>query len=253
MSNIYDALSKHKQEKAGPRPSRPAPPPAASSESAPLPQIEDIIRGREVEALRQRILLEVGPDTTPILVFTGSVTGEGSSTLALHFAREVSEAEDRSVLLVDGDLSGSPHSLTGVLQGGAGDGAGLTDLLADSADVATAVLQTEQPKLHFLPRGREAGAPLDLIKPDRVRRVLGDLARNYSFVVIDAGASLEAPEAALLAAATDGVVLVVRANRTRREVIQKTVRVLHRANCRLLGVVLNDRRYPIPGFLYRRV
>ena len=62
-----------------------------------------------------------------------------------------------------------------------------------------------------------------------------------------------APETAIFASSTDGVVLVVRANRTRREVVQKAIDVLNKARCRLLGVVLNDRRYPIPGFIYRRI
>ena len=79
------------------------------------------------------------------------------------------------------------------------------------------------------------------------------MTRHYAFVVIDAGASLAAPETALLASSTAGVVLVVRANRTRREVVQRAVDALNRARCRVLGVVLNDRRYPIPGFIYRRI
>ena len=80
-----------------------------------------------------------------------------------------------------------------------------------------------------------------------------ELAKHYSFVLIDAAPPLDAPETGPLGAGTDGVVLVVRASRLRREVVQRAVQHLTKARCRVLGVILNDRRYPIPDFLYRRI
>ena len=79
------------------------------------------------------------------------------------------------------------------------------------------------------------------------------MGKHYSFIVFDSAPSLAASETGPLAAGTDGVVLVVRANRVRREIVQKAVHLLTKARCRVLGVVLNDRRYPIPVFLYRRI
>jgi protein-tyrosine kinase len=51
----------------------------------------------------------------------------------------------------------------------------------------------------------------------------------------------------------DGVVLVVRAGRTSREAVLQAKKRLQLAGARLLGVVLNDRTYPLPEFLYRRL
>ncbi len=253
MSNIYEALSKNKIETGAP--ARPAAEPfvPGHSSAAHLPELADPGRDREMAALRQRILLEVGLDRSLVLTFTGSVPGEGASTLALHFARDLAASEERMVLLVDADFGRAARSLTGALKATADGAVGLTDVLAERASLSAAVLGTEQPRLHFLPCGQDIAAPLELVRPERVHRLIGEMARHYSFIIIDAGASLLAPETAMLAANTDGVVLVVRANRTRREVVQKAVGTLNKTRCRLLGVVLNDRRYPIPGFLYRRV
>jgi Mrp family chromosome partitioning ATPase len=153
---------------------------------------------------------------------------------------------------VDGDLARAPEALSSVLQA-AGATPGLSDLLAGAAELPHLVLATEQPNLHFLPCGRNDLPNLELVRSERVADALREMTRHYAFVVIDAGASLAAPETALLASPAAGVVLVVRANRTRREVVQRAVEALNRARCRLLGVVLNDRRYPIPGFIYRRI
>jgi capsular exopolysaccharide synthesis family protein len=251
MSNIYDALNKSRQQTPGGNAAA-APSAGAGSNGRPLPGLMDPARDSELEALRQRIMMEIGPDRAPVLVFTGAVPGEGATTLAVHFARELAESEQRPVLLVDADLQGSPSSLTGALQQSAG-APGLSELLAEERDPSPLILSTEQPHLHFLPCGGNVASPGDLVRADRVHRLMHELSKRYSCVVIDAGASLMAPETVLLASATDGVILVVRANRTRREVIQKAVHILHKARCRMIGVVLNDRRYPIPDFLYRRI
>lgn len=51
--------------------------------------------------------------------------------------------------------------------------------------------------------------------------------------------------------AIDGVVLLVRASRTRRAALQSTVQQLTSAGVALLGCVLLDRMYPIPEKLYK--
>jgi len=52
---------------------------------------------------------------------------------------------------------------------------------------------------------------------------------------------------------TDGVVLVVEAHMTRRERARSVKDSLDRARVPLLGIVLNNRRFPIPDALYRRL
>jgi Mrp family chromosome partitioning ATPase len=249
VSNIYDALNKEKQGGA--------PRPAASQPIAPgvrraLPPAGDRASDRHLERIRQRIVLELGSDRPPVVAFTGAVPGEGTSTLALRFARELALTDPRPVLLVDGDLARGLGTLSGVLQT-ADATPGLSDLLAGTGELPRLVLGTEQPSLHFLPCGCTDLPNLELVRSDRVEDALREMTRHYAFVVIDAGALLAAPETALLASPTTGVVLVVRAGRTRREVVQRAADALNRARCRVLGVVLNDRRYPIPGFIYRRI
>lgn len=253
MSNIFDALNKQKGTPGQVRPDPIIPISPETEDSAALPAAGEPERDLEMERLRQRILLELGPLTSATLVFSGAVEGEGATTMALLFARELARAEKKPVLLIDADLAGYPQSLSGALRHENAPRPGLTDLLEERATLASTLLATEQPYLHFLPRGTEAGAPLDVIKPERVKRFFRELEQHYSFVVIDCSPLLLAPETGLLAGVTDGVVVVVRANRTRREIVQRALKVLQNGSCRVLGAVLNERRYPIPAFLYRRL
>ncbi|MEZ4649167.1 MAG: CpsD/CapB family tyrosine-protein kinase [Candidatus Eisenbacteria bacterium] len=254
MSNIFDALNKRQPERPASRSTEPLVPLEPPSGGAPLPASGDIARDQDMERLRQRVLLELGTTAGASVVFAGSVEGEGATTLALLFARELAQAEQRPVLLVDADIEGYPRTLTGTMRDEGGElGPGLADLLLNRAKLTDCLLGTELPNLHFLPRGSDLGPALDLVQTQRVRTVLDEIQRHYAFVVLDGAPLVDSPESSLLAAATDGVVLVVRANRTRREVVQRGLRLLHQSNCQVLGAVLNDRKYPIPSFLYRRL
>ncbi len=52
---------------------------------------------------------------------------------------------------------------------------------------------------------------------------------------------------------SDGVILVLQANSTRRAAAQRAVQTLQATNARLLGSVLNGRTFPIPEGIYRRL
>ena len=51
----------------------------------------------------------------------------------------------------------------------------------------------------------------------------------------------------------DGLVLVLTANQTRRLVVQKIRHQLQRAQVPVLGTILAERRFPVPGALYRKL
>ena len=52
---------------------------------------------------------------------------------------------------------------------------------------------------------------------------------------------------------TDGVVLILEANSTRRESAKKVTESLRASNIPILGAVLNRRTYPIPNALYKKL
>ena len=77
--------------------------------------------------------------------------------------------------------------------------------------------------------------------------------RNYQFVVLDLPPLSEGSSAVRMAGLADGMILVAEAERARVEVVQRAKESLQDADARLLGAVLNKRRFYIPAWLYRRV
>ena len=56
-----------------------------------------------------------------------------------------------------------------------------------------------------------------------------------------------------LASKMDGFLLVVKYWHTRREILKNVKARLEKAKGKILGVILNERRFEIPGFIYRRL
>lgn len=85
-----------------------------------------------------------------------------------------------------------------------------------------------------------------------LRNQLGGLRRRFEYAILHAPPGRHS-ETALLGHLCDGVILVLQAHSTRRAVAQRTGELLRAANARLLGIVLNERRFPIPERIYRRL
>jgi hypothetical protein len=88
---------------------------------------------------------------------------------------------------------------------------------------------------------------------EQLRSNLREVRKEFAYVLIDAEQVGQQTDAAALGQATDGVVLVLEANATRRVAALSAKEALEAAGVRLLGTVLNDRTFPIPENLYRKL
>jgi len=103
-------------------------------------------------------------------------------------------------------------------------------------------------------------APEDLLSngdsafgTEQLRSSLREVRKEFAYVLIDAEPVGQQADAAALGQATDGVVLVLEANATRRVAALSAKEALEAAGVRLLGTVLNNRTFPIPEKLYRKL
>ncbi|MBM3317093.1 MAG: CpsD/CapB family tyrosine-protein kinase [Candidatus Eisenbacteria bacterium] len=267
MSHIYDALRKA----GGEEPKRPqesegasAAAPGTAADGAPRPRGPVAPRGKltgrlfaepdlellkELDRLRASVEVILGPGGRRTIGFVASGVGEGATTVALHFAHLLSRIVESRVLLIDADCARSNRGLSEA----AGERPGLTELLRGETPLEEAILATEEPRLHFLPAGRDRIRHIEAATSGRMRPLLEELGGRYDWVVLDIPAALRHPEGPVVGAGCEGVILVVRAHRTRRELVARALEELNFARCRVLGTVLNARRESLPGFLRERV
>ncbi len=90
-------------------------------------------------------------------------------------------------------------------------------------------------------------------QPDVVRNRLSRLRREFGYLVIHAPALCLGEEAALMGQLSEGLVLVLEANVTRRVAAVRARSMLETMGVLLLGTILDQRTFPVPESIYRRI
>jgi Mrp family chromosome partitioning ATPase len=89
--------------------------------------------------------------------------------------------------------------------------------------------------------------------PEFRAECLKALRWNFDYVLIDCPSTAASSEATTLAPLVDGVSIVVKAAQTRRGQIQRCQQMIENAGGNFLGFILNQRQYPVPNWIYRRL
>jgi Mrp family chromosome partitioning ATPase len=90
-----------------------------------------------------------------------------------------------------------------------------------------------------LPAGSPHARPTELLGSEPMRRLVENMGRRFDRVMIDSTAAHYA-DTGVLEPLVDGVLLVVRAGRTSRPAVARSLGLVPRP--KLLGLVLNDSR-----------
>ena len=182
-----------------------------------------------------------------VTTFAGCRHGDGASTMAYNFACAFASYSSRSVLLVDGNIRNPMLHL----QIPARKEVGLTDLVEGKASIDEAVTEITKDKYYFLRSGARSVNPVMLYESPEFLSVVERLRDTYDVTIFDSPPLVENPESVLLASSTDGLILVLQADRTRWEVSLSAVRDLEGARVPVIGAILNKKRFIIPEPLYR--
>ena len=205
----------------------------------------------QYNAFRERLLLQSTAlkEAPQVLAVTSCHPGEGVSTIAANLAAVLARRGDGHVLLIDADVAHpSVHRVFRTRLA-----PGLTDVLKDGETGEQAIISSPIQNLDILSAGAPNGDPSEIFSSGGLPRLLDSARKRYRFVVLDLPSVTEASWAVRLASLCDGVALVVEAERSRREVVQRAKKQLVESKATVLGVVINRRRFRIPGWLYRRL
>lgn len=173
------------------------------------------------------------------LAVVSSSEQEGKSTTALSLARSAAET-GLETLAVDADLR-RPSLLKKFGLTTPPSAPGLSSFLVRSALSLTeaAVEVPDRPNLRVIPAGPLPPNPAALLASEMLAEFDNRARRTFQLVVYDTPPLSIAADASLLAAQTEGVILVIDARKTRRKAAHQAVEQLRRARVNLLGAVIN--------------
>lgn len=196
--------------------------------------------------MRTSLLAQCGDGRFAYAV-TSADAGEGKTVTCLNLGLAMAERVDRLTAVVDADMR--KGRMAGLL-GGQG-GPGMAELLRGSVTLKDCLQPTAYPNLFFVPAGEASRTETgELIGRPELDEIVAELRRRYDYVIFDTPPINVISDAGILGRATGEALLVVRMNKTRREAVDKAVRLLHAANVKLSGVILTHRKYYIPRYIY---
>jgi len=208
----------------------------------------DRVAHEECLKLVQRIFLG-HPAAGRTVVFAGVDSGDGCSRLCADSARILAENTSDSVCLVEANFR-SP-SLGALF--GTSNHKGLADALASEGGIRSFATPVNSANLWLLPAGNLGSGSTHLLNSDQLKDRVQELRNTFGYVLVDVPALNAFADAFPVARLVDGVVVVLRADSTRKEAASQALENLRQAQVEVLGAVLNRRTFPIPDFVYRRL
>jgi len=204
----------------------------------------------QCERLKAHICTHYVGETMKSVLFVGITSGSGVSTAAANFAGSLAYDGESKVLLMDANYRSKARRYHDAGKEEGDNVINLAKLLADPSPVCPAPGPSN---LYVLPRGTPAAPPLSLFQSNGFDELLYRVQQNFGYVVIDGPALLDCPESLVLSRKVDGVILVVESEKTRKRTAVWAKEQIEDAGGKLLGVVLNKRKYYIPDWLYRHI
>ena len=203
----------------------------------------------EIFKLVQRVFLTPAAGRGRMVVVSGVESGNGCSWICARMAEVLASQVSGTVCVIDANLRAPGlHREFNVP-----NHYGLTDALQVTEPIRRFVTSLTRPNLWLLSCGAEVEGMQTMLSSDRMRAILPELQREFDYVLIDAPPMESGDDAIVLGRNAEGIVLVLRAHSSRREKARNAVRNLETSNVRVLGAVLNQRTFPVPESIYRKL
>jgi capsular exopolysaccharide synthesis family protein len=188
----------------------------------------------EYRSLRTHVLHRSQRQKLQAIVVASVNPGEGKSVTAINLSWLLAQTDGVRCLIIDSDLR--MPSLSDYL--GIETDKGLSDVLTSETTLKDAIVKLEPSGLHILPGGEARTDVAELISGPKFREILREAREMFDYVIIDAPPLGIFTDANVLINHADGAMLVVRANRTKYNSLERVLEQLPKD--RMLGVVLNQ-------------
>ena len=184
-------------------------------------------------SLRSNIEYSSFDDEYRVIVVTSSVAGEGKSTTSGNLAIALAQSGN-SVLLVDCDMrKPSIHKKFKI-----SNAAGTAELLLRKKSFEE-VAKKHNENLTIITAGKIPPNPSEMLASRAMTAFIKEMKGEFKYIILDTPPLQAVTDAQVLSTKADGVLLVVRAGSTKREMVLNSVDLINKVHGKVIGTVLN--------------
>lgn len=185
-------------------------------------------------AIRTNIQFSGVDRTFKIITVTSTDAGEGKTTTICNLAITMA-LSGKKVLLIDADLRKPRVHINFAIS----NETGLTNILAQKKPLGSVIKTASVKDLDIITSGPKPPNPSELLQSESMSKLLDDLKQKYDYIFLDTPPVGMVTDAAILAAKSDGTILVVHSGKTHIDEAQRAKQLLLNVDAKILGVVLN--------------
>jgi protein-tyrosine kinase len=193
----------------------------------------------QLKILRTQVLRDLNVVEKNSLLGTSANHGEGKTLTAINLAFSFSHQLERTVMLIDADIrKPSVHKYLGM-----GIHPGLSDYLESEADaIEDFFISPGMDRIMILPGGKPRRNSAELLSSPKMKQLFSYIRQKFSehIIIFDGAPVLASADPLVFAEFIDGIILVVEAEKTSREDVNRVMEVMKGKN--IIGTVLNKFR-----------
>ncbi len=199
----------------------------------------DAIPSEAFRALRTRIQFsKLGKDKIKTILITSSAPREGKTTVSVNLAGSFA-LTNKKVVVLDADFrKPRVHSVFKAKRY-----PGFTDYFFGQVSYDEILRKSEMENLYYITTGTIPPNPSEILGSPKMEEFLDNLRKEFDVIVIDSPPVIAVTDSEILSRLVDASILVVSANDTEIELMEKSVELLSHDNGSFIGVLLNRFSY----------
>lgn len=182
----------------------------------------------------------------PVILITSSMQAEGKSFTALNLASAYSLAGSRTIL-VNFDLR-KPGNYN---EFGIDNEKGITTYLIGRDTIDDIIMETGHENLYIIPAGPVPPNPSELASSEKTRELFAELKKRFDYIITDSAPIGAVSDTYPLASLADAVIMLVRHNKTIKQILKNTIEDCKVNGVSNLSILLNDIRSDMRMYGYR--
>jgi capsular exopolysaccharide synthesis family protein len=182
-------------------------------------------------------------DKTAVLI-TSSMLSEGKSVISSFLAMTSAKSKKRKTLLIDFDLRRPMiHKLFNLPTKG-----GVSNIMIEGIACRNVIKNTPIENLDILTAGEIVKNPSELFNGSAIHRVIDEMKFYYDIIIVDSPPLIPVMDPIILLEELDGVILVVKAGATQRDVVVRAHELLNSQKEKIIGVIVNNIDQTLPYY-----